>query len=133
MTNSLNFSLKPIKRISESEQELEIQLEIFSGSASGSEEYELCESSGDADCESGYPMDYEVVDENFSKVGVDRGTSGIFMCLQQLQHHDCAVLTFTCWLSHYIATWPKCTECTDNNKQYVAIQFILFFRRSRHI
>merc|ERR1719186_1452188 len=57
----------------ESTEEPEIELEIFSGSASGSDEYELCESSGD--CGSGYPMDYEVVDENFSKVGLDRGTS----------------------------------------------------------
>eukprot|EP00090_Calanus_glacialis_P009972 TRINITY_DN18352_c0_g1_i1.p1 TRINITY_DN18352_c0_g1~~TRINITY_DN18352_c0_g1_i1.p1 ORF type:complete len:335 (+),score=68.76 TRINITY_DN18352_c0_g1_i1:68-1072(+) len=59
----------------ESTQEPEVQLEIdvFSGSASGSEEEDLCESSGDADCGSGYPTDYEVVDENFSKVGVDRG------------------------------------------------------------
>jgi len=54
-------------------EEPEIELEIFSGSASGSGEEDPCESSGEADCGSGYPMDYEVVDENFSKVGVDTG------------------------------------------------------------
>eukprot|EP00091_Calanus_sinicus_P013497 TRINITY_DN29972_c0_g1_i1.p1 TRINITY_DN29972_c0_g1~~TRINITY_DN29972_c0_g1_i1.p1 ORF type:complete len:120 (-),score=22.79 TRINITY_DN29972_c0_g1_i1:59-418(-) len=59
----------------ESTQEPEtlLEIDVFSGSASGSGEEDLCESSGEADCGSGYPTDYEVVDENFSKVGVDRG------------------------------------------------------------
>jgi len=57
-------------------QEPEIELEIFSGSASGSGEEDLCESSGDADCDgSGDPIDYEIVDEHFSKVGMDTSTS----------------------------------------------------------
>merc|ERR1719318_948149 len=55
------------------EPEVQLEIDVFSGSASGYEEDDLCESSGDADCGSGYPTDYEVVDENFSKVGVDRG------------------------------------------------------------
>jgi len=44
------------------------ELDIFSGSASGSDEDDLCESSGDADCVFGHPSDYEIVDENFDKI-----------------------------------------------------------------
>merc|ERR1712106_173231 len=55
--------------------EVQLELEIFSGSASGSsEEEDLCESSGDVDCGSGYSEDYEIVDEHFHNVGVDKGT-----------------------------------------------------------
>jgi len=49
----------------------DLELEIFSGSASGSEEDDLCESSGDADC--WHPSDYEIVDENFDKISVESG------------------------------------------------------------
>jgi len=49
----------------------DLELEIFSGSASGSEDDDLCESSGDAEC--GHPSDYEIVDENFDKISVESG------------------------------------------------------------
>merc|ERR1719233_2885619 len=55
----------------------DLELEIFSGSASGSEEDDLCESSGDADC--WHPSDYEIVDENFDKISVESGIQGTFI------------------------------------------------------
>merc|ERR1711892_1156202 len=55
--------------------EVQLELEIFSGSASGSsEEEDPCELSGDGDCGSGYLEEYEIVDEHFNKVVVDKGT-----------------------------------------------------------
>jgi len=55
--------------------DVELELETFSGSASGSsEEEDLCESSNDVECGSGYPEEYEIVDEDFNKDGVDKGT-----------------------------------------------------------
>jgi len=54
------------KMFEETEKEnLDVEFEIFSGSASGSDEEDLCESSGNADCDFGHPSEYEIVDENF--------------------------------------------------------------------
>jgi len=60
------------KMFEETEKEdPDLELEIFSGSASGSEDDDLCESSGDDEC--GHPSDYEIVDENFDKISVESG------------------------------------------------------------
>ena len=70
------------------EPAVHLNIEIFSGSASGSsEEEDLCESSNDVECGSGYPEEYEIVDEDFNKDGVDKGTQGIFICLQTRTLH----------------------------------------------
>jgi len=82
------------------EPELQLEIDIFSGSASGSGEEELCESSGEADCGSGFPMEYEVVDENFNKVEMDRSTSDPVHAFEHSGVHplisvNTAVLLFT--------------------------------------
>ena len=61
----------------ETDAQLELDVEIFSGATS----IEPCEGSGDLNCETNNPLDYDIVDENFSKVQKDLLTQGTSNCI----------------------------------------------------
>jgi len=90
------------------EPEIQLEIDIFSGSASGSGEEELCESSGDADCGSGFPMEYEIVDENFNKVEMDISTPDEVHTFEPSGHPllsvNIVLLLFTVILICYVNT-----------------------------
>ena len=73
----------------------QLDLEIYSGSASGSGEEDLCEPSAEDDCGSGYPTDYQIVDENFSKIA--ESMHGTLMCL-----HSALCISARCHSLHFI-------------------------------
>jgi len=59
--------------LEETDAQLDIDVEIFSGGAS----VEPYEGSGDLSCETDNPFDYEIVDENFIKVQMDLLNQGV--------------------------------------------------------
>jgi len=62
--------------LEETDAQLDIDVEIFSGGAS----VEPYEGSGDLSCETDNPFDYEIVDENFIKVQMDLLNQGASNC-----------------------------------------------------